>query len=174
MAWIVKNSAEMKIERREQPYLDDDMKVALAEKYFPRYPKRQAASLPVLHAIQERYGYLPYQAVEEAAEFLGVAASTMLDTATFYEEYFLEPKGKYIVWVCQSVSCEIMGEGALTDKLKNKLGIEPGETTEDGKFTLMKAECLGACGGAPACLVGHELHENVEWEQLEKALDALD
>lgn len=174
MAWTVKDSANMKVERRDTPYLDESLKQYLQEKYLHRYPTRQAASLPVLHEVQERIGYLPYQAIEEVAAFLEVSASEMLDTATFYEEYFTQPKGKHLIWVCQSISCEICGEGDLTQKLKDKLGIEPGDTTEDGKFTLMKAECLGACGGAPVCLVNHDLHEDVQWEQLEKTLDALD
>lgn len=174
MAWIVKNSAEMKIERREEPYLDQAFCEHLEEKYLGRYPKRQAASLPVLHEIQERYGYLPYQAIEEAAEFLEISAPELLDTASFYEEYFLEPKGKYVIWVCQSLSCEIMGEPSLTEKIKQKLGIDIDETTDDGKFTLKKAECLGSCGTAPVCLVNEDLHENVEWEKLEKMLDSLE
>ncbi len=174
MAWKVKDSASMQIERRDTPYLDDELKKHLEEKYLHRYPTKQAASLPVLHEIQERVGYLPYQAIEEAAAFLDIPASEMLDTATFYEEYFLQPRGKYVIWVCQSISCEACGEPSLTDKLKDKLGIEPGDTTDDGRFTLMKVECLGACDGAPVCLINEELHEKLEWQKLEQTLDAID
>lgn len=174
MAWITKNSATMQIERRDEPYLTDELRKKLDDTYAHRFPSRQAMTLPVLHAIQEEYGYLPYQAIEEAAAFLGLEASTVLDTATFYEEYFLEPKGKYTIWICQSLSCELLNEASLTDRIRRKLDIEPGETTADGRFTLMKVECLGSCGTAPCALVNETLHENLTAENLDKIIDELD
>ncbi len=174
MAWIVKNSATMTVDRREQPYLTDQLKQRLDQDVVSRYPRRQAASLPVLHALQEEHGWLPYQAIEEAAEFLDVSAAEMLDTATFYEEFWLKPKGKYVIWVCQSLSCELMGHATLLDRLREKLGIEVGETTEDGRFTLMTVECLGSCGTAPVALVNERLHENLTVENFERVLDSLD
>ena len=174
MAWISKNSAGMQIERRDTPCIDADMKSQLEEGVISRYPKRQAATLPVLHAVQERHGYVPHQAIEEVAQLLDVSASEVLDTATFYEEYFFEPKGRYVIWVCQSISCEIMGEPTLTERIGEHLGVEPGDTTPDGKFTLMKVECLGACGGAPCALVNERLHENLTAENFAQILDALE
>ena len=131
MAWISKNSAGMQIERRDTPCIDADMKSQLEEGVISRYPKRQAATLPVLHAVQERHGYVPHQAIEEVAQLLDVSASEVLDTATFYEEYFFEPKGRYVIWVCQSISCELMGQVDLLEKIKAKLGIDVGQTTDD-------------------------------------------
>jgi len=174
MAWIVKNSGTMEIDRQEEPYLDAEMRKQLDKTYADRFPNRQAMTLPVLHAIQEKHGWIPYQAIEEAGEFLGLAASEVLDTATFYEEFFLQPKGRYTIWVCQSLSCEIMGEGGLVERVKDKLGIEVGETTDDGKFTLMKVECLGSCGTAPCALVNETLHENLTAENFEKILEELE
>ena len=136
-------------------------------------PTRQAATLPVLHAVQHEHNYLPYQAVEEAAAFLGVSASEMLDTATFYEEYWLTPKGKYLIMVCQSISCELMNHGQLLEMIQDKLGIGPGETTDDGKFTLMTAECLGSCGTAPCALINETLHENLTAENFDAQIGAL-
>jgi NADH-quinone oxidoreductase subunit E len=173
MAWITKNSAGMTIERQDTPYLDAALKQKLEAELLPLYPTRQAASLPVLHALQEKIGWLPKQAIEEAGQFLDVPASQMLDTATFYEEYWLEPKGKYVVWVCQSLSCELMGQKPLLEKIKAKLGIEVGETTKDGRITLMSVECLGSCGTAPCALVNEVLHENVTAENFEKVIDGL-
>ncbi|WP_428389531.1 NADH-quinone oxidoreductase subunit NuoE [Mucisphaera sp.] len=174
MAWITKNSATEKIARRPEPYLDDELKAKLESEVLTRYPTRQAATLPVLHAMQHRVGWLPKQVIEEVADFLELESSTVLDTATFYEEFWLEPKGKYVFWVCQSISCEIMGEPGLTEKLEAKLGIGVGETTEDGKFTLMKVECLGSCGTAPCALVNEVLHENLTPENLDAIVDSLD
>lgn len=174
MAWIAKNSASMQIERRDEPYLTIELKKKLEDEVLPRYDTRMAATMPALHLVQDTHGWLPYQAIEEIAEFLGLAASHVLDTATFYEEYWLKPHGKYVIWVCQSLSCEIMGQPTLLEKIKNHLGIEPGETTEDGRFTLMGVECLGSCGTAPCALVNHKLHENITAENFQKVLDSLE
>ena len=173
MAWITKNSGTMQIERRDEPYLTAAIRKDFEQRMLPRYPNKQAATIPLLHAIQDEHNWLPYQAIEEAAEFLDLPASTVLDTATFYEEFFLQPRGKYTIWVCQSVSCEIMGHQKLIDKLSDKLGIAPGETTDDGKYTLMHVECIGACGGAPCALVNHKLHENLTADNVEQILDGL-
>lgn len=170
MAWITKNSAGQQVDRRPTPYVDDEMKRQL-EPIVQRYPVRRAAALMVLHAIQDKYGYLPYQALEEAAVFLETPAPQLLDTATFYDEYFLQPKGKHVIWVCQSLSCEILGSDGLVDAVREKLGIEPGETTDDGEFTLMHVQCLGACGGAPCALVGERLVEYLTPTALGRAID---
>ena len=174
MAWITKQSGTMQIERRDEPYLTQAIKEDFRGRMFPRYPDKQACTIPLLHAIQDLHNWLPYQAIEEAAAFLELPASTVLDTATFYEEFFLEPRGKYTIWVCQSVSCEIMGNTKLIDKLTDILGVGPHETTPDGKFTLMNVECIGACGGAPCALVNHKLHENLTVDNVEQILDRLE
>ena len=174
MAWITKNSATEKISRRSEPYLTEAMKDRLEAKVLVRYPTRQAATLPVLHAVQHEVGWLPAQALEEVADFLELDAAVVLDTATFYEEFWLEPKGKYVFWVCQSISRELMGESTITQCLKDKLGIEPGETTEDGRFTLMKVECLGSCGTAPCALVNEVLHENLTTDNIDQIIAELD
>lgn len=174
MAWITKNSAGAVIERRAEPYLDEAFKAKLETEIVSRYPTRRAATLPVLHAVQDVHGWLPAQAVTEVAEFLGVPPSETLDTATFYDQYWLKPRGKYVIWACQSLSCEIMGSEPLTERIKRKLGIEVGETTEDGKFTLMRVECIGSCGTAPCALVNQKLHENLTADNFEQILDALE
>lgn len=173
MAWITKNSAGLQVERRDTPYVDDAMKAQL-EPVVQRYPVRRAAALMVLHAIQDKYGYLPYQAIEEAAAFLETPAPSLLDTATFYDEFFIQPKGKYTLWVCESLSCELMGGDRLFDRLRDKLGIDAGETTDDGRFTLMHVQCLGACGGAPCALVEHHLHENLTPDAFVRIVDELE
>lgn len=174
MAWIMKNSATMAVERREEPYLDDELRAQLEADVLSRYPTRQAAALPVLHALQHKHGWLPLQAVEEAAAFLETPAALMLDTASFYDDFWLEPKGKYLIWVCQSLSCELLGAVELLADIQRKLGIAPGQTTEDGKFTLMTVECLGSCGTAPCALVEDVLHEKVTAESMGRIIDALD
>ncbi len=174
MAWITKNSATMTIDRRDEPYLTDAIREELEREVIPRFPTRRAATLPVLHRLQEEHGWLPYQAIEEAAAFLEVAASEVLDTATFYEEFWLKPHGKYVIWICQSLSCELLGNRQLVQAVEKKLGIIPGQTTDDGRFTLMNVECLGSCGTAPCALVNEKLHENLTVENLDRILDSLE
>jgi NADH-quinone oxidoreductase E subunit len=173
MAWITENRRTATIERRAEPYLTEEMRTELAAKYFPRYPNKRAVLLPALHHIQHAYNWIPAQAMEEIAAFLEMSPAEVLDTATFYEEYWLKPKGKYLLQVCRSLSCEICDSKKLTEHLRQKFGIEEGETTADGKFTLVELECLGSCGTAPVVLVNDVLHEDVTVENLDKVLDKL-
>lgn len=171
MAWITKNSGEMQIPRRDEPYLSQKVKDHIESEYLPRYETKQGALLPTLHAVQKEVGWLPHQALIEVAEFLGLAPADVIDTASFYEEYWLRPKGEHVIWVCRSIACEFCDHKAITDCCRRKLGIEVGETTDDGKFTLMEIECIGSCGTAPAALIDHDLHENLTPEKMEKAID---
>src|SRR5437867_6011249 len=173
MAWLTENRRTATIDRRPEPYLTDDMKIDLARKYFPRYPTKRAVLLPVLHHLQHAYGWIPVQAMEEVAAFLEISPAEVMDTATFYEEYWLKPKGKYLIQVCRSLSCEICASKQLTQQVEKKLGIEVGETTPDGRFTLVELECLGACGTAPVALVNEVLHENLTPEKLDEVLNKL-
>jgi NADH-quinone oxidoreductase E subunit len=173
MAWITENRRTATVERRAEPYLTEEMKRALEAKYFSRYPTKRAALLPVLHAIQHAYNWIPMQALEEVAEFLGLAPAEVLDTATFYEEYWLKPKGQFLIQVCRSLTCEICGSNELTEFCRSQLGIELGETTPDGRFTLVELECLGACGTAPVALVNDVLHEELTVDKLRTIIDQL-
>src|SRR3990170_5737533 len=116
MAWLTENRQTATVERRSEPYLTDDMKIDLARKYFPRYPTKRAVLLPALHHIQHAYNWIPPQAMEEIAAFLELAPADVMDTASFYEEYWLKPKGKYLVAVCRSLSCEICASCNLTKR----------------------------------------------------------
>jgi NADH-quinone oxidoreductase subunit E len=172
MAWIAEDRRQELVKKGE-PLLTEEMKTHLREKYFPRYPTKRAVLLPALHYVQHQYNWLPTQALQEIAEFLELAPAEVLDTASFYEEYWLKPKGKYLLQVCRSLSCEICDSRKLTDHLMNKLGIEVGETTSDGRFTLVELECLGACGTAPVALVNEALYEELTVEKLQNIIDAL-
>lgn len=173
MAWITKPSGTQKIERRDTPYLTTAMKQRFTREILPRYETKQGALLPILHAIQHEHGYLPHQAMMETADFLDLTPADVLDSASFYEEFHLEPVGKCVIGVCQSVACEVCGHEAILDHLRSKLGIDPHETTPDGKFTLLTLECLGSCDTAPVALVDDTLHENLTIEKLDEILDNL-
>ena len=172
MAWIAEDRRQELVTKGE-PLLTEEMKAHLRDKYFPRYPTKRAVLLPALHYVQHQYNWLPTQALQEIAEFLELAPAEVLDTASFYEEYWLKPKGKYLLQVCRSLSCEICDSRKLTDYLMNKLGIDVGETTPDGRFTLVELECLGACGTAPVAGVNETLYEELTVEKLQQIIDTL-
>src|SRR5687768_14515873 len=173
MAWITENRRTATIERRPEPYLTDALKRHLTERYLPRFPTKRAALLPALHLIQHEYNWIPPQAMEEIAAFLELAPAEVMDTATFYEEYWLKPKGKYLIQVCRSLSCEICQSKQLTEHVQKTLNLEIGETTADGRFTLVELECLGSCGTAPVALINEVLHENLTPEKLDAELNKL-
>jgi NADH-quinone oxidoreductase subunit E len=140
------------------------------EGYLPRYPTRQAAVLPALHAVQERLGYVPREAVVELASLLELAPAQVYDTLSFYGTFFKQdrPLGRHRVWVCRSISCAAREGEGLLERLCEKLGIRPGETTPDGRVTLEFAECLGACEQAPAILVDDTLHGEMTAEKVDR------
>lgn len=171
MAWVAKQSGTMKIERRSTPYLTQTLKDRLTRDVLPRYEVKKGAIMPTLHAVQHEHGWLPMQALEEVAAFLDLEPADVYDTATFYEEYWLKPKGRHVIAVCRSIACEFCNNKQITDACREKLGVEVGDTTPDGRFTLIELECLGACGGAPAALIDETLHENLSPEKIVRLID---
>lgn len=133
------------------------------EAYLPRYPNKQAVTLPALHVVQEELQYVPLAAIEEIAAILDLHPAQVFDTMSFYGFFRTDqnPLGKYRVWVCRSLPCMLRGGEELLANLCAKLGVKPGEKSADGRITLEFAECLGACEGAPCVLVNDECHFNV-------------
>ncbi len=141
---------------------------------FGRYPTRRALVLPALHLIQERLGGVPAAAVRHLARILELPAPEIQDTLSFYGFFKQDGRiGRYRIWVCRSLSCAICGGEDLLGYLTEKLGIQPGQTTPDGLFTLEHAECLGACDFAPAVLVNEELYPKMDREKLDRLLAEL-
>src|SRR5438552_1849455 len=163
MAWITEDRRNAIVEKGTT-FLTDDLKIDIANKYFPRYPTKRACLLPTLHAIQHLYGWIPTTAMEEVATFLEITPAEVMDTATFYEEYWLRPKGKYLIQVCRSLSCGVCGSNQVTEHLKCRLEREMGETTEERRYTVVELECLRACGTAPGALINDGLLENLSVE----------
>jgi NADH-quinone oxidoreductase subunit E len=133
--------------------------------FFPRYPTRQAVTLPALHVVNERLRYVPLQAVVEIAELLELHPAEVQDTLSFYG-YFKQdaPHGRTRAWVCRSISCALRGGEEVLEHMCQAAGIRPGGTTPDGKLTIEVAECLGACEYAPCMLAGKELHKDLTKE----------
>jgi len=181
MAWIAENRQRSDFKPGE-PVLSESLKQHIRDTYFHRFPTRRAALLPALHEVQHAFGWIPPQALQEVGEMLDVAPAEVLDTASFYEEYWLKPKGDYLFQVCRSFACELMsscdpgkscGTRELSEHLMARLGVDVGETSSDKRFTLVELECLGACGTAPVMLVNDVLYENVTNETIDQILAKL-
>lgn len=125
-----------------------------------QYPKPKSAILTALHRIQEEFGWCPPEAQQEVAELFDMEPGDVQSLVTFYYMYHRQPVGDYVLKVCRSISCWLRGSSELIAHLENKLGIKLGETTPDGKFTLIGGECLAACTGAPCLQVNDRFHEN--------------
>src|SRR5207248_8340247 len=152
--------------------LTDEMVEAI-KAYFPRYPNKQAVTLPALHVVNERLRCVPIQAVVEIAQLLELHPAQVQDTLSFYGFFKQEaPHGRTRAWVCRSIACALRGGEEVLDHLCHKLGVKPGETTADGRVTLEYAECLGACDFAPCMLAGTTLAKNLSPETAEQAIAA--
>ncbi|MEI7767298.1 MAG: NAD(P)H-dependent oxidoreductase subunit E [Phycisphaerae bacterium] len=173
MPWIVKDRLQTYAPTRTEPYLTPAMLETIRTTYFPRYPTKRAALLPLFHLVMHEYGFIAPQAIDEAAAFLEVAPAEVQDAATFYEEFRFEPSGKYVVQVCRSLACELLGHEAIVAKIRDTFGLEVGETTEDGLITLQEVECVGCCEQAPAALVNGTIHGYLTPEGFVHKLQAL-
>ena len=173
MAWLVEDRLKPYQAKRAEPCLTPEIKKLIAEKYFPRYPTKHAALLPLFHIVMHEYGYIAEQAIDEAAEFLEITRAQVQDAVTFYEEFRLAPSGKYVVNVCRSIACELCGHKDIVEKIRQVFGIDPGETTDDNQITLFEVECLGACEQAPCALVNEDLHGCLEPQAFARHLQQL-
>src|SRR5262245_45866476 len=132
--------------------LTEEMTAAI-KAYFPRYPTRQAVTLPALHIVNERLRYVPLEAVVEIAQLLELHPAVVQDTLSFYRFFKQDkPHGKTRAWVCRSISCALRGGEEVLDHMCHVAGVQPGQTTADGSLTLEFGECLGACEYAPCML----------------------
>jgi len=157
-----------------QSVLTDEM-VAEIKALFPRYPSRQAVTLPALHIVHERLRCVPLSAVVEIAQLLELAPSQVQDTLSFYGFFKQDqPHGRTRAWVCRSISCSLREGEDLLVYLCDRLGIAVGETTADGRITVEAAECLGGCEHAPCMLAGDTLHRELTKEKIDRFLDSLE
>ena len=140
---------------------------------FPPERKRSALLSALTIAQRENGGWLTPELMESVADYLEVPPVAVEEIATFYSLYDLAPVGRHKLYVCNSISCWLCGSERIIEYLKQRLGIDVGETTPDGRFTLKQAECLAACGGAPAMVVGGEYHEHLTPEKVDALLARL-
>jgi len=149
------------------PAVVDEMK-----SYVAKYPedRSRSALIPLLMLVQRERGWIDNPGVNFLAGFLDLEVTDVWETATFYSMFNLRPVGRHHLQICKTLSCKITGEPEITDHICSKLGIHPGETTGDGKFTVTLVECLGSCGTAPMMQVGFDYHENLTTEKVDRIL----
>ena len=138
-----------------------------------KYPEKRSALIPLLHAVQAEAGHLSPQAIEWVADYLSVSPADVMSVASFYDMLNLEPVGRHMIYVCHNLSCTLLGGERLIRHLESRLGIRCGETTQDGRITLKRMECLGSCGTSPVLQVDGVFHERMTAEKADELLERL-
>ena len=150
-----------------------DANVALARDIIARYPRRKSALIPLLHLSQEQNGYITEDAMRHIAELLDVTPAEVYGTATFYEMFRFQPTGRYLINICGTMSCALLGAHELMHHAEDVLGIKAGSTTPDGVFTLQHAECQAACTEAPTLQVNYRHRYRVTNADFDRLVDDL-
>lgn len=135
------------------------------------YPRKQGVCIEALKVIQRHRGWVSDESLRELAEFLEMTPDELDSVATFYSKILRRPVGTHVIWICDSVSCWIMGYDRVRERLTQLLGTKLGETSSDGHFTLLPNVCLGACDHAPVLMIGDDLHRDIEADKIETILD---
>ena len=151
----------------------NDANVALAKEIIARYPRPKSALIPLLHLSQEQNGYITNDAMAHLAELVGVTSAEVYGTASFYEMFKFEPVGKYVINICGTLSCALMGSEELLHRAEHKLGVKAGGTTPDGLITLEHAECQAACTEAPCLQVNYRYRFRVTPADVDSLIDDL-
>ena len=136
-----------------------------------RYPKREAVCIDALRIVQRHRGWISDESLRDIAAHLGMSAADVDGIATFYNLIYRKPVGRHVIMICDSVSCWIMGYDRMRKHIQQRLAIQPGETTDDGRFTLLPIVCLGCCDRAPAMMVDGDLHGDLDSQKIDSALE---
>jgi len=143
------------------------------EKILSHYPDKASALLPVLHLARREFHTITPEVMSYVAGLLSISPIEVMDVVSFYTLYPRDEEGRYVIQVCATLPCALLGAESLVDYLGAKLGIRPGQTTADKKFTLKKVECLGSCGTAPVMQINDDYYENLTRERVDQILATL-
>jgi NADH-quinone oxidoreductase subunit E len=143
------------------------------DQILQRYPSQRAALLPVLWLCQEQNGWISPEVIDFVAERLGLSTAAVKGVVTFYTMFHEQPVAPNVVWVCRTLSCELRGAKHIQEHLEKRFGCHAGETSKDGKFTLLKAECLAACGQAPMVQINDRYFEDLTIERVDELIDGV-
>jgi NADH-quinone oxidoreductase E subunit len=139
-----------------------------------KYPQKRSALIPSLHLAQKELGYISQDTMQKVAEIFEISPNEVHEVTSFYTMFHRNPVGKYVLQVCTNISCQLCNAEEILEHLTGKLGIKPGETSADGKYTLLEVECLGSCGTSPVVQINDDYHEELTPEKLDKILDSLE
>jgi len=148
-----------------------DESVARINAYIAKYPVKRSALLPALHVGQNQVGWVSRAVMEDVADVLGLDVDQVEEVASFYTMYYTEPVGTYVLEVCKTAPCAYMGADEIIEYISGRLGIDPGQTTSDGMFTLLRVECLAACHRAPVMQVNHRYYQDLTPEKIDELID---
>ena len=140
------------------------------EKEAAKFPVKSAASIEALKIVQDKQKWVSDESLAEVAGILEMSVTELENVATFYNVIFRKPVGRHVIFLCDSISCYVMGYENILELLNKKLGISYGETTKDDRFTLLPIQCLGNCDQAPAMMVDSDLHSNLTSEKIDELL----
>ena len=162
-------------ETREIEFSSDML--ATFDEIVTRYPegKQKSALLPILHLVQAKYGWVSPESMDSVAVYLNLQPIEVYEVATFYSMFFLRPQGKFVLEVCRTGPCCLVGAEKIMNHIETKLGVKEGEVTADGKFSWRGVECLAACGMAPVLQIGPEytFYENLTEESVDQLIENL-
>ncbi len=138
-----------------------------------QYPRKRSALIPSLRLAQEEAGHISRDVILEIAGMFDLSPNEVQEVATFYTMLYKKPMGKYVIQVCTNISCMLCNAEDILSHLTAKLGIRPGETTPDGKYTRLEVECLGSCGTSPVIQINEDYYEELTPEKVDRILDSL-
>ncbi len=141
------------------------------EEIIAEYKNENTPLMMILSQVQKEYGYIPFEVQEIVSEKLGIPVSEIYGVVTFYSFFSLKPKGKFVIGVCLGTACYVKGAQQICDKFSELLGIKPGETTEDGLFTIDALRCIGACGIAPAVSINGKVYPKMSVNQVQQVIN---
>jgi NADH-quinone oxidoreductase E subunit len=145
--------------------------VAEMDHHIAKYPERRAAIMPILKIAEREFGWLTEEAMACVAEVLSLTKAEVYGVATYYTMYKFRPMGRHIVQFCDNISCMLFTAEQLLEHFAKRWGLHPGETSPDGRFSLVTMECIGACGTAPAMLVNRDFYDNLTEKKIDEILE---
>lgn len=148
-------------------------KEEFTDELLKKYSHSKENLIQILNNVQEYYGYIPEKSQKKISEYLKISMAEIYGVITFYSRFTLKPKGKYNIAICLGTACFVKGSEKIMDRAKEKLKIEPGETTKDGMFSLEETRCVGACGLAPVFTVNGEVYGNATVQKLDEVIDEI-
>lgn len=152
--------------------INRDIDLSEVDSIVEPYLGKKEMVIPVLQKVQDHFGYLPRPAMEQVSQRMRIPLSRLYGVATFYAQFKMKPRGRYIIRVCKGTACHIQGSPKIAGRIEDLLGIESGETTEDLRFTLEEVACIGACALAPVIMINDDPHGRLTLDKIEEILDS--